>query len=98
MTESFDFERALKDLQSGKDLTGKEGILTPLIKQLTEAALQGELDAHLAQEIEPNRKNGSTSKTIKSGTGCFELDTPRDRVATEISSITFRICTAWMFR
>ncbi|MBQ0720759.1 MAG: IS256 family transposase, partial [Gammaproteobacteria bacterium] len=37
-TPTFDMESALKALREGKDLTGKDGILTPLIKQLTEAA------------------------------------------------------------
>jgi len=82
MTHSFDFNQALKDLQAGKDLNGKEGILTPLIKQLTEAALKAELEHHLEQTEEPNRKNGSTKKTIKTGNGNFELDTPRDRAGT----------------
>ena len=39
MTEEFDFDKALKTLQSGRAITGKDGVLTPLIKQLTEAAL-----------------------------------------------------------
>lgn len=39
MSQTFDFDKALKALQSGQALTGKDGILTPLIKQLTEAAL-----------------------------------------------------------
>ena len=44
MTKStFDMEAALQALRDGKDLTGKDGILTPLIKQLTEAAMQAEL-------------------------------------------------------
>ena len=38
-TEGFDFETALKSLQAGQPLSGKGGILTPLIKRLTEAAL-----------------------------------------------------------
>lgn len=79
MSQSFDFEQALKDLQSGKGLTGKNGILTPLIKQLTETALTAELDQHLEQSEEPNRKNGKSTKTIKTSTGSFELDNPRDR-------------------
>jgi len=79
---TFDIEAALKALQEGKDLTGKDGILTPLIKQLTEAAMQAELDNHLAEEAEPNRKNGTTSKTMKGPTGSFELKTPRDRSGT----------------
>jgi len=82
MSDEFDFDEALKALQSGKAITGKDGVLTPLIKKLTEAALEGELDSHLAEEIAPNRKNGKTSKTVKSTAGPFELDTPRDRTGT----------------
>ena len=82
MTQSFDFEQALEDLKSGKDLNGKDGILTPLIKQLTEAALKAELQHHLDQEDEPNRRNGASKKTIKTGSSTFELDTPRDRAGT----------------
>jgi len=44
----FDIDAALKQLREGKDLTGKDGILTPLIKQLTEAAMQAELDEQSA--------------------------------------------------
>lgn len=79
MSKNFDFEKALKLLQEGQPLTGKDGILTPLIKQLTEAALSAELDAHLANDINPNRRNGKGSKTIKTTSGSFELDTPRER-------------------
>lgn len=78
----FDMEAAIQALREGKDLTGKDGVLTPLIKQLTEAALEAERDAHLAQDCAPNRKNGSTSKTVKSPLGSFELQTPRDRAGT----------------
>jgi transposase-like protein len=65
MSESFNFDEALKALQSGKDLTGKEGILMPLIKQLTEAAITAELSHHLGHSDEPNRSNGKGSKIIK---------------------------------
>ena len=56
MSNSFDFDKALKALQAGQDLSGKDGILTPLIKQLTEAALKAELEQHLENSDEPNRK------------------------------------------
>tara|TARA_R110000851_G_C13015368_1_gene559686 strand:+ start:58 stop:1260 length:1203 start_codon:yes stop_codon:yes gene_type:complete len=79
MTKDFNFEQALKDLQDGKALTGKDGILSPLIKQLTEAALNAELELHLENDNLPNRKNGRTRKTIKHASGRFDLDTPRDR-------------------
>ncbi|MBB1336071.1 MULTISPECIES: IS256 family transposase [Pseudoalteromonas] len=79
MTNQFNFEDAVKALQSGKKLNGKDGVLTSLIKQLTESALQAELEHHLANEQAPNRKNGFSTKTIKSPAGNFELETPRDR-------------------
>jgi transposase-like protein len=79
---TFDMDAALQALREGKDLTGKDGVLTPLIKQLTEAAMQAELDEHLADEKQPNRKNGSTSKSVKSPAGSFELSTPRDRAGS----------------
>lgn len=41
---TFLFEDAFKQLPSGKPLTGSDGV------QLTEAALQTELDPHLAQQ------------------------------------------------
>jgi putative transposase len=78
----FDFQKALKAIQAGQPLMGKEGILTPLIKNLTEAALEGELESHLGQEIAANRRNGKSQKTIKSLNGNFELNTPRDRAGT----------------
>ncbi|ASW80952.1 IS256 family transposase [Vibrio anguillarum] len=82
MNKDFDLEQAIKALQSGQDLTGKDGFLTPLIKKITEAALKAELEQHLEGDEQPNRKNGSSKKTIKSSVGTFELDTPRDRSGT----------------
>lgn len=76
---AFDFETALEALKSGKPLTGKDGILTPLIKDLTEAALDGEIEAHLSGKKGQNRRNGRSKKTIKSSAGSFELSIPRDR-------------------
>lgn len=78
----FDFQKALKGIQEGKPFTGKDGVLTSLIKNLAEAALEAELDSHLAQEITGNRRNGKTKKKIKSLDGNFELETPRDRNGT----------------
>lgn len=75
----FDFNTALEQLQAGHGLTGKDGVLTPLIKQLTEAALKAEINQHLEQAPSPNRKNGVSKKTVKTSVGQFELETPRDR-------------------
>lgn len=75
-------KEALERLKSGQSLTGRGGILTPLIKELLEASLEGEMDAHLSDckaEHQANRRNGKLRKTIKTDTGAFELETPRDR-------------------
>ena len=77
--QPFNFDEALQQLQSGKNLLGTDGILTPLIKQLTEAALQAEIEHYLSTTSIDTRKNGYTRKTVKSTSGQFELKTPRDR-------------------
>lgn len=82
MSEQFDFNKAVEALKNGQNLTGKDGLLTPLIKQLTEAALQAELEEYLENENQPNRRNGSSKKTVKTTTGSFELNTSRDRAGT----------------
>jgi putative transposase len=70
-------QEILEKIQSGN---GVQEAFAPLMKRVMEAALQGELEAHLEEEMQPkNYRNGKTSKTIKSSLGEFELDTPRDR-------------------
>jgi len=82
MTEPFDFNEALKAVQSGQAISGKDGVLAPLLKQLTEAALEAELESHIADDVVPNRKNGKSQKTIKTSEGRIDLNTPRDRAGT----------------
>jgi transposase-like protein len=60
--KKFNFNDAVKELQAGKSLNGKDGVLTSLVKQLTEAALQAEIEQHLDKDQQPNRKNGASSK------------------------------------
>lgn len=51
--EHFDFiqleKDAIKKLKSGQPLTGKDGVMTALIKQILEAALEGEMESHLSE-------------------------------------------------
>jgi transposase-like protein len=51
---------------------------------LIEGALNGEMDAHMAETRKPkkNRRNGHTQKTIQSPLGGFEVFSPRDRNST----------------
>ena len=82
----FDFNEILDKFRGGEKLTGKGGLLAPLIKQLTEAALEAEVESHIADDVlsgRKNRRNGSNKKTIKgTSDGTFELETPRDRNGT----------------
>lgn len=73
---------AIEKIKSGQPLTGKGGILTPLLKELLESALEGELEAHLLENREAgisNRRNGKSSKQVQTSSDSFELLTPRDR-------------------
>lgn len=83
----FNFEefknKAIADMKAGKALVGKDGVFTPLMKEFLEAALEGEIDSHMASCHEDpeaqNRRNGKSNKTVQSPMGSFELETPRDR-------------------
>jgi len=84
--EEFNFgefeQEAIAKLKTGQTLMGKEGVLTPLIKRILEAALEGEIESHLSEckeEGQANRRNGKLKKVMKTGSGSFELETPRDR-------------------
>ena len=78
---SFDFNAAVKALQAGQAITGKDSVLAPQIKQLTEAALRWR-SILIVNDVVPNRRNGRSRKTMKSSSGEFELQTPRDRTGT----------------
>jgi transposase-like protein len=76
--EAFRQETIAKMLAGDKELTGKDGLLAPLLKDLLDAALSGEMQAHVDQN-RPNRRNGSKTKTVKTGHGPVNVDMPRDR-------------------
>lgn len=73
---------AIKRLQNGAPLEGKDGVLAPLLKRLVEAGLNGELDGHLKDTDTPNRRNGKMSKLVKTAFGQVDINTPRDRNST----------------
>ena len=76
------FEKeAIARLMKGDELSGSDGILTPLIQRLLQASIDGEMQAHVA-ENRPNRRNGSKTKRVKSAQGLLHIDMPRDRDAT----------------
>jgi len=75
--KTLDYEKFKQSFASrfkeSKQLLGKDGALTPLIKEFLEEALVGELEAHIESGEEPNRKNGKLPKTLKTN---FEIQTP----------------------
>lgn len=75
--DSFE-KNAIKRLMEGDELSGEDGILTPLIQRLLQASLDGEMQAHV-DENRPNRRNGKKGKTVKSSQGLLRIDMPRDR-------------------
>jgi len=84
--QSFDFEafkkQAATRIKNGETLLGKEGVLTPLLKEFLEGALEGELEAHIEESEEANRKNGKGKKKVKTPVGAVDIATPRDRNGT----------------
>lgn len=86
--KQFDFEAfkrdAIEKLTQGNKINGSEGVFQPLLKHFLESALDAEIDAHLDKEERQsgNRKNGKSVKLVKSSSGEFELQTPRDRQGT----------------
>lgn len=76
------YAKIIRGLYQGKPLLGEGGLLTDMVKELTQLALQGEIDSHMQDvglEDGNNRRNGLSLKTVKTGSGSFELETPRDR-------------------
>lgn len=80
-------DELIKDYKSPEDLLGETGLLQQLTKALLERAMEAELTHQLGYEKNDkspgkpttNRRNGTSSKTVKSKHGQIELDIPRDR-------------------
>jgi putative transposase len=79
-------DKALLDqLLAGRDpqeLFAKDGLLDDLRKALSERILNAELDEHLDGEREEgvgNRRNGTSKKTVLTGTSKLTIAVPRDR-------------------
>ncbi len=72
-------KKALEQLLSGKSLFGKDGAFAPMLKGFLEKALEAEMSVHLEENPGINKRNGKGKKTVKSGLGTFEIETPTDR-------------------
>jgi putative transposase len=78
----------LDQLLLGRDpgeLFSKDGLIDELKKALSERILLAELDDHLETETAEgvvNRRNGSSKKTVLTGSSKVTLAVPRDRAGT----------------
>ncbi len=84
----FDYELAKQKLRgqfrTGKSLFSKGGAFAPLLQEMLNSMLEGEIDAHLDEEERSigNRRNGKGSKLLKTSAGTIEVNTPRDRLSS----------------
>ena len=82
MSIFFEFEsfkqNAIEQLKAGVPLSGKDGVLAPLLENLLNSALEGEMDSHLdAREREfGTRRNGPLSKQVQTSMGDYHQHTP----------------------
>lgn len=72
-----------------EDLKGPDGMMQALIGALVSRAMKAEMTEHLgyepgerAPEGQPNRRNGSGSKTVRTAHGPVTVEVPRDRDST----------------
>jgi transposase-like protein len=87
-TEPFDYEVAKQKLKeqfrSGQPLLGKGGAFAPLLQEMLNSILEGEMEGHLDEDERDsgNRKNGKSKKSLKTSAGTIEVSTPRDRLGS----------------
>jgi len=74
----------LSRLYNNDSLLGEGGIFTDMLQSMINAALEGEIDYTLASDSESdtgsrNKRNGYTSKQVRSSAGTLDIRPPRDR-------------------
>lgn len=82
-------DQLLKGYSKPEDLTGPDGLLKQLTAALVERAMNAEMTHHLGYENgekppeeQGNRRNGATSKTLRTEQGALTVEVPRDRDGT----------------
>ena len=86
--EPFDYEKAKQKVKeqfrTGKSLYGKDGAFAPLLQDMINSILEGEMEGHLDEDERSsgNRKNGKNKKLLKTSSGNIEVSTPRDRLSS----------------
>jgi putative transposase len=88
-TEELAAELMARADAEGVSLVGPGGLLAGLTKRVLEAALEGEMTAHVGyQPYDPaghhsgNSRNGTRTKTVLTDIGPVSIEVPRDRAGT----------------
>lgn len=77
--------KAKDQFKNGTPLFGKDGAFHRVLEDFLNAALEGELESHLAEtkpQNKSNRRNGKMRKEVQTEYGPVEVETPRDREGT----------------
>lgn len=88
MSNSFDFEEfkvlVIEKLMVGVPRSGKDEVLVPLLDNLLNSALEGEMGSHLegGEHELGNRRNGHMSKQVQTSLGEIIINTLWDRDGT----------------
>jgi transposase-like protein len=79
-------DEILKDCHGPDDFYGPEGIMKQLAQALVERTMEAEMTEHLGYEkhgqgekTSGNRRNGKTSKELRTDGGPMRIEVPRDR-------------------
>ena len=82
-------DQLLGEYTGPEQLTGPDGLINQLRKRLIERAAGAELKQHLGYPAggeppgeQPNRRNGTTSKRLRTVDGPVTVELPRDRDAS----------------
>jgi putative transposase len=82
-------DRLLGEYTGPEQLTGPDGLVNQLRKRLIERAAGAELERHLGYPLgaeppqgQPNRRNGTSVKTLRTVDGQVTVELPRDRDAS----------------
>ena len=77
-------QKLKEQFRTGKSLFSKGGAFAPLLEELINSMLEGELEGHLDadERRSGNRKNGKGNKVVKTSAGSIEITTPRDRLSS----------------
>lgn len=86
-TPEINYKEEIKKCKTMEDVTGKNGLMQRLLKDVMQNLLEAEMSHHLGREkyernedAPKNYRNGHVpAKTVKTSLGNIEVETPRDR-------------------